>query len=89
MDRMGNQFLAGPRFAANEHGRAGRGYLGDLFVDLAHAATVANDVGKIIALPQFLAQMLVLIAETLPLGLDEVMDIDRLGNHGGHHMQEF
>src|SRR5262249_2650769 len=89
MHRMGNQFLTGPRFAANEHGRIGRGYLSDLLVDLAHAATMANDVGKVIALPQFLAQVLVLITETLSLGLDEVMDIDRLGNHGGHHMQEF
>src|SRR5215471_9824377 len=89
MHRMGNQFLTSPRFAANEHGRSGRGYLSDLLVDLAHAATMANDVGIVIALPQFLAQVLVLIAETLPLGLDEVMDIDRLGNHGGHYMQEF
>src|SRR5215813_13939820 len=89
MDCMGNQFLAGPRFAANEHGRIGRGYLSDLLVDLAHTATIANDVGKIIALPQFLAQVLILIAETLPLGLDEVMDIDRLGNHRGYYMQEF
>ena len=81
MDRMGNQFLAGARFAANEHRRIGRGHLGDLLVDLAHTATIANNVGKIIALPQFLAQVLVLITETLSLGLDEVMDIDGLGKN--------
>src|SRR5262249_34371816 len=69
--RMGNQLLAGPRFTTNEHGGIGRSHLGNLLVDLPHAATIANDIGKVIALPQFLPQVLVLIAQTLPLGLDQ------------------
>jgi hypothetical protein len=86
---MRNQLLTGARFPADEDRRIGRGHLGNLLVDLAHPATIANDVGKVIALPQFLPQVLVFIAQALPLGLNQMMDIDGLSNHRGHHMQEF
>ena len=44
MDGRRDEFLAGARFASDEHGRAGRGDLVDPQIDLAHAVRVADDV---------------------------------------------
>ena len=88
VDGVGDQFLAGTRFAANQHVGIGRRHLGDLLVNLPHAVAAADNVGKIVALPKFPAQMLVLVSQAIVLAFDQVRDVDRLGDHGSNDLQE-
>ena len=44
MDRAGDQLLAGPALAGDEHRRIGRRHAGDAAVDVAHRLAVADHV---------------------------------------------
>src|SRR5262249_53300578 len=89
MNRMRDQLFSRPRFAANQDGSVGMGYLGDLFIDLLHWAAVADYVREIVALLKFLPELSILVDQTLALGLDETVNFNRLGYHRGHHAKEF
>ena len=71
---VGDQLLPGARLSPDQHGGVGPGHLGDLLVDLPHAAAVADHVREVIALAQFLAQVDVLLDQALGLGLDQALE---------------
>lgn len=88
VDGVGDEFLAGARFAANQHTGIRRRHLRDLLVNLPHAAAVADDVREIVALPKLLSKMRILIPQAIFLPFDQVRDVDRLSDHGRDHLQE-
>ena len=57
--------------------------LRDLLVHLAHAAAAADHVREIVALAQFLAQVGVLLHQTLGFRLHQALDSHRLADHAG------
>ena len=88
MDRVRDHLLARPRFAADEHRRVGPRHLRDLLVDLLDRRAVADDVAERIALAQLVAQVLVLLGQLVPVGLDHAADLDRLRDHRRHDTVE-
>ena len=84
MDGLGDELLAGPRLAGDQHRRAGRRRLLDDMVDLPHLAAVADHRPERAVLAQLTAQRLDLAQRLLPLdNLVEQdlqpLDVDRLG----------
>ena len=88
MDGRRHEFLAGARFAADEHRRAGRGDLVDPQVDLAHAVRVADDVLRAESLLEGVAEPQVLRLQHLPLRFFHAPRLDVVGDHAGHDFQE-
>ena len=78
---VGDQLLAGARFAAQQHRRVGAGDLRNLLVDLAHRPARADQVREVVALLQLLPQVRVLVDQPLLVGLDQPVHLDRLRDH--------
>ena len=57
MNRFGDQFLARPAFALQQHGRAAGRHLRDQIENLQHGLTLAHDVLKVVALLQSALQL--------------------------------
>ena len=81
MNGVRDQFLAGARLAANQHGRVGAGHARNLLVDLPHRPARPDDAREVVALAQFLAQVRVLVEQPLALGVDEPLDPHGLPDH--------
>ena len=88
MDGRGEQFLAGPRFAADEHGRVGGRDLVDAQIDFAHGVRVADDILRPKALLQVAAEPQVLGLEGLLPGGFHPPRVDVEGDHAGHDFQQ-
>ena len=73
MKRVRDQFLAGARLSADQHGRIGVRDLDDLLVDLFHRARGADDVCELVAFLEFTAKVRVLVQETLSFVIEEVI----------------
>ena len=78
---VGDELLAGARFAAQEHRRVGLRHLRDLRVHVVHLAAGANDVGEAVALVELEPQVRVLFDQALAIGFDEPMHLHRLRDH--------
>ena len=76
-----DELLAGAGFAAEQDRRARPRHLGDLLVDALHRAAVADDAGKVVALPQLLPQVRVLVDQPLVLRRHEPLHLERLADH--------
>ena len=81
MQRVGDQLLAGAALAPDHDGGIGAHDLRHLVVHPAHRPAVADDVGQLVALPQLLAELGVLLDESLALAFHQAMDPDRLRHH--------
>ena len=62
--------------------------LRDLLVDALHRAAVADDPGEVVALPQLLLQVRVLVDQPLVLRGDEPLHLERLPDHRGDDAEE-
>ena len=88
MDGRGDQFLAGPRFAADQHGRVGGRDLMDAQIHLAHGVRVADEILRPKPLLQVVAEPQVLgLQGLLPGGL-QPPGVDVEGDHAGHDLQK-
>ena len=81
VDRVGDQFLARARFAADQRGGVGAGHLRDLLEDLPHRTAAADQVREVVAFTQFLPQVRVLVDQVALVFLDQTMDLHRLRDH--------
>ncbi len=88
MDRGGDQFLAGPRFTANQTGGVGAGNLVDPPVNLAGRRRVANHVGWPDVFLEGVTELEVLALERFALQLRHAPGLDIVGDHAGHDGQE-
>ena len=73
MNGLGDEFLAGAAFAADEHGGAGGGDLGDEIEQLLHAVALADDTREIEALFERALELEVFFAQ--PARLDGLRDL--------------
>jgi hypothetical protein len=65
--RVGDELLAGARFAPDEHRRAGTHHLRDLLEHPAHGPAVPDEVDEFVALLQLLAELGVLLHQLAAL----------------------
>ena len=77
-DRAGDQLLAGAGAAADQHRRVARRHLPDQFVDVLHAAAVADQLARIAG--EQIAQFAVLFEQVLPLLVLLEADGDGVGD---------
>ena len=73
MDLLGHQFLAGARFARDEHGRIGLGNLVDLLQNATNSSAFADDAAGAI-LQVFDAAPELCVFPDQPAALDGVLD---------------
>ena len=83
VQRVGDELLAGARFAPDEHGGAGAHDLRDLLEHPAHRPAGPDEVGELVALLQLLAELGVLLHQLAALQIDEPLDPERLRDHAG------
>ena len=83
-----DQFLAGARLAADQHGGHAVGHLRDLVVDQPHAARGADQVRRLVSVAQQPAQAVVLGHQGLALGHVVAHRRDRLGQQVRQQHQE-
>ena len=88
MDGVGDELLAGPRFAPDEHGGVGARDLGDLLVSLPHGAAGSDQVGEIVALLQLVLEVHVFVEQAFALVFDGPSRLERLGDHPRHNREE-
>ena len=86
---LGDELLAGARFAADQHGRVGARHLRHLLVDQAHRPARAKDVREVVALAQLALEVRVFLAKAIALGVDDALDADPLGHQRRHDTEEF
>src|SRR5438552_1614654 len=87
MNGMSDEFFSGPGFAADQYSCIGMRNLRDLFEYLAHWASVADNVRKIVSLSEFSQKMRILVLESPALVVDQVLGFDRLPHHGGNQTE--
>jgi hypothetical protein len=83
-----DEFLAGARLAANQHGGVGLRDLGHLLVHLPRRTAGPNDVREVVALAQLLPQVRILVGEPPPLLVDHPLHVERLRDHAADDADE-
>jgi len=78
VDGLGDQLLAGPRFAAQQHGGGGGGNLGHLFIEFTHLPAVADDVLQAVFLAELLFEDDIFGEQFLLFGLHELAEVEPL-----------
>src|SRR5258707_644709 len=86
---MSDKFFSGSGFTADQNSCIGMRNLRDLFKYLAHCAGVANDVRKLVSLPEFSQKMGILILQPPALVVDQMLGFDSLPHHGGNQTERF
>src|SRR5712671_6414859 len=81
MQSVGDQFLTGAGFTANQNSGVGIGDLYDLFVNLTHGPGGSNDVGEFVSFLEFTQEMGILIHQSTALVVDQIVGLDGLRHH--------
>ena len=88
VNRVRDELFAGARFAADERGRVRGRHLRHLLVHLPDRAARPDDVRKVVLLPQFLAEVLVLVDQAAFVLFDQPLNLDRLRDHRRHDAEK-
>ncbi len=88
VNRVRDHLLAGSRLAPDEHGGVGRRHLRHLLVHLPDRSAAADDAREVVAFPQLLPQVHVLVDQLLLVFLDQALDFDRLRDARRHDAVE-
>ena len=88
VDGVGDEVLARAALAADQHGRVAVGHLLDQPVHLLHRVARADHVVHGESRLQLPPQPDVLVAQQRPLGLHELVQLDRLGDHRGDDVEQ-
>jgi hypothetical protein len=89
VDGVRDELFPCSRFPANERRRHRPRDLGDLLADLPHRAAGAKEIGKVVALAQFLPQVCVLVEQLLALVVDQPLHLHGLRDHRGDDPEKF